>query len=154
MAGTEFVAFREIRGDAGRWFEDDEKTVVDGHTRHALHGDCAIEDSTSEDSPTDYSGPVGKCEINAPSEKGELDAVIRATVGDGCAVENSPSDEAPSNASVLNWADEINDSCQDDCKIPVDSRKGQEDSAISDSSVEETLTDVSVSTPVATSPRI
>lgn len=132
--------FREIRGDGDTWCEDDERTVVDGSGRH---NDCDIEDSPTEPSPPD--------ETDVFWEDGDKTIVVTAEEHESHAIMDPPVEESPTNPSILNWADEVNESCQDDCKTPVANRKGHEASTASSSPVPKTLINASLPSPISAS---
>lgn len=142
--GADFVASREIRGDVDTWNEDDSKTIVNDYARR---DDSPIEDSTGEDSPTETSPPS---KIDTLWEDDNKTTVVAAEQHDSRTIADSPVKKSPTNTPLLNWADEVNDSCQDNRKTPVKEIKAHED-PVSDSPAPETVTDVSVPSPIEAS---
>jgi hypothetical protein len=141
---TDFAVSREIRGDVDELCEDDAKTVVNGH---AQHDDCSVEDSTSEDSPTETSRPG---ETGVPWDDDDKTIIVTAKEHDSHTIANSRVEESPTNTPLLNGADEIDESCQDECNTPVDESKVHE-APVTDSPLPETHIGISISSPMEAS---
>lgn len=131
---TDFAASREIRGDVDELCEDDAKTVVNGH---AQHDDCSVEDSTSEDSPTETSRPG---ETGVPWDDDDKTIIVTAKEDDSHPIANSRVKESPV----------VNESCQDECNTPVDETKARE-APVTDSPLPETHIEISISSPMEAS---
>jgi hypothetical protein len=112
------------------------ETVVNGCGRHE---DCPIENSTSEDAPTEVYRPS---EVDVPWEHGDKIIVVPAEEYDSHAITDSMAQEVQTNGSLVNWTEEVNESYQDDCEAPF------HDSTTSDSPIPETLTDISLPSPI------
>jgi hypothetical protein len=141
---ADFVAARELGEHAGGCddCDDDAETVVNSYS---WQGDCAVVGSSPVNSPTETSRPS---DIDGSWGGGGTTVIVAVEERKDRTIKNSLSEDSSTDGSAFNWADDANETFQDECITSVEGHKGQEDAVESDYIVDATLVSISTLSPI------